>query len=1514
MDGMFKLEKFGGLSVTYPDSREVPTTPHACMHDLARTSFLRMSWWVRQPPAPGAATTRLASAVECTYRAATLDDLPELLALEEFQPIVHRSSETTLRHRLRTYPIGQLVAVAPDRSTINAALYAQRVESRRSLLTARRSTESALHKPAGPVLQLLAIVQRPSAAKGEGDRLRRYALQLARADATIMQVCVVGRCREFDPKKGKQFRAHVDEGSDIGLLFHSLAGATIGEIVSEYNANDTANLGHGVFMSYYDQSVNGATTVDLAKPRRETSASSWQGQSPLERRPWHLAGACTRWAGSTASAGRGVVPAGGDAVSQVPLQRWELDLSSTLPSSRHMAAVAGADRFDHQIFGISSAESSAMDPQQQLLLEHGYAACHAVGHRRASLTGAELAVFLGIMNADYARSSDAASVYKATGGALSIAAGRLSFVLGVRGPCVSYDTACASALVALHGASSALSCRECDDVALTLAVSLMLSPQTHQVYARAGMLSDDGRCKTFDASANGYARGEGVGALTVGAGSVQAGYQHAPPSVLAGCAVRSDGRSASLTAPNGTAQSSLIRAALAVGGGGALRFIETHGTGTALGDPTEVRGLQSALGPAAGFEDANALANGLCLVLGASKASFGHTEPAAGLLGLVALIRAHAHGSAPPNAKLRVLNPRLRGSLTILAATVSAQSKRLLRARPRRECMAAEGVSSFGYSGTIAHAVVLELSRPPTERLMTASPAALVYRRRCFGWPGEVLDLASSGSPHDDGSVGEHAYRLSWECVRPRQPPHAAFWMLGRCVSTSAKRHAIAPQLVGHAMHPGVLGLAMAVSSEASASELPCLEAALAAVQAAACCGLRAASAVWMLSAVSAAGCSPEQQPGGMGSLWGIARSSRSEAPSFDLGCLGVHGSAARPLGLLGKGHAHVFGSGYSMLGMLELDTTGREATLRDGQLRLPRLRRAEMPPPLSAVPATTGPSAQLLTGGTGGLGLVTARWLSITLHRTTVVLVSRSGWLGAQGQSELQASRGLVARANVAEAAEMRRVVVSLAAPPLRGIWHAAGVLADALLGQQCSALLQRVAAPKSHAAELLLGIAAARKVDACMLFSSVTALLGGAGQANYSAANSALDAIACARQASAQRAGSVQWGPWATVGMASRDGATGAIARRWRMLGYGLISTEQGAAALAAAVHPLAPAVLAIIPADWRAILRQVPGLRTFLDGMVASPPPRHAHRARASKPDSSSSRPSLGTAAVLNLAAASMPAGAATLSADARLLECGFDSLGEVELRHQLQAAAELSEELPSRLLLDHPTARQLAAHLAWLAAEARDSAEEEAWPGPHAASATASFAARPGTSSAARLMMLHGNAGDAALMKLQLQASGWWDVAQCVEFVCVTAPHACEPLPHLYEAFDERGLYSRDKYSCWGFDDAARTAHSVAFVQALLREHRCVGIGGICDGAIMAGLVALQTAEVEVYLNCCAGPWRGVPDNPLATLYLQAHPELELARIRMPSLHLLSAEDALFTFAQVYHRLRSDFPLI
>jgi len=416
--------------------------------------------------------------------------------------------------------------------------------------------------------------------------------------------------------------------------------------------------------------------------------------------------------------------ASGDCFTSVPFKRWvlenEVDVKQ-ITDTQHQCVLHGgfienAEMFDNTAFGISPAEAHAMDPQQRLLLEMGYKSLHEGGAMRQGIMGGDTGVFLGIERPDWALvqpPSARASVYSVTGDNVSVAAGRISFVLGLQGPCQSFDTACASALTAAHAACNAVRNLECGnpespDVytasGLMVTASLKLSPLGTMGAAQAGMLSTDGRCKTLDARANGYARGECIGAMTLRfckdpRGDAIWGYS----PVFSGSEVRQDGRSASLTAPNGSAQRKLLAGAVRRSNvvTGEVQWVEAHGTGTPLGDPTE----QGALGHLFGGADPDRRAP---LSIGAAKGNVGHTESPSGSVGLVkaayCMLRDHV---IPGNCHLKQLNPlvdeRLRTNLGAVFH-LPTQTNQVDELAPT--ISGCGGVSSFGFSGTISHVIV----------------------------------------------------------------------------------------------------------------------------------------------------------------------------------------------------------------------------------------------------------------------------------------------------------------------------------------------------------------------------------------------------------------------------------------------------------------------------------------------------------------------------------------------------------------------------------------------------------------------------------------------------------------------------------------------------------------------------------------------------------------------------------------------------------------------------------------
>ena len=422
-----------------------------------------------------------------------------------------------------------------------------------------------------------------------------------------------------------------------------------------------------------------------------------------------------------------------DTMAIVPATRWNaaerpsgLDTSVT-DRTRHGAFIFGAVAFDNGRFAISPAEASAMDPQQRVLLEGGYVALHASSFDKATLNGSGTGVALGIYATEFAQllghSPRGRSVY-ATANSLAIASGRVSFALGLQGPCASFETACSASLVAGHSAARALQHAECG-AHLAAGINLMLLQASSVGMAVAGMTSVAGRCHTFDRRADGFCRGEGCSAVVVRTGDVETARR----VILCGSAIRQDGRSASLTAPNGQAQQGLLRGALQDASlqAHAISGHEAHGTGTALGDPIEAGSLAAAV-----------LAEqrpGDVLVCDGIKANLGHGESTAGVSGLIRLALGFASGETPPNAQLRALNPHVRGATRGKPSVMPCQVARNASDEP---ASAYGGVSSFGYSGTIAHAVVQqEATKPgkPTTHAVTTLPTpAPSYRRRAFAW------------------------------------------------------------------------------------------------------------------------------------------------------------------------------------------------------------------------------------------------------------------------------------------------------------------------------------------------------------------------------------------------------------------------------------------------------------------------------------------------------------------------------------------------------------------------------------------------------------------------------------------------------------------------------------------------------------------------------------------------------------------------------------------------------------
>lgn len=421
---------------------------------------------------------------------------------------------------------------------------------------------------------------------------------------------------------------------------------------------------------------------------------------------------------------------GVDAISEVPADRWDIDAyydpNPDAPgkmSTRFGGFLNQVDRFDSYFFGISPREAQRMDPQQRLLLEVAWEALEHAGVSADALAEAKASVFVGMSAADYFQvmhdgGLESFDAYTASGTAHSIASGRLSYVLGARGPSVSIDTACSSSLVAIHQAIQSLRRGE-SEIALAGGVNLILRPEITVALTKSHMMAPDGRCKAFDARADGFVRGEGCGMLVL---KRLADAQAAGDNIIAvirGSAANQDGRSNGLTAPNGPSQEAVLRDALADAQVDArmVGVVEAHGTGTSLGDPIEVNALAKVLG--AQRDPAQPL------VVASVKANIGHLEASAGVAGVIKMALSLQHGMVPAQQHFVEPNPFIPWDRIPVRVPTALEPWPAMHEGAR-----IGGVSSFGFSGTNVH------------MLLEAAPAA-VARETGIERPRHIIAVAA---------------------------------------------------------------------------------------------------------------------------------------------------------------------------------------------------------------------------------------------------------------------------------------------------------------------------------------------------------------------------------------------------------------------------------------------------------------------------------------------------------------------------------------------------------------------------------------------------------------------------------------------------------------------------------------------------------------------------------------------------------------------------------------------------
>ncbi|KAH3732369.1 polyketide synthase [Pelomyxa schiedti] len=454
--------------------------------------------------------------------------------------------------------------------------------------------------------------------------------------------------------------------------------------------------------------------AELMQPHKETLpvVPTWTTSTPTDdSEVIALVGFALRFPGGCTDSDSywSLLKNGVDAITEIPQSRfnvhafYDADMQKKgKMNSKWGGFISDIDMFDAEFWGISPRESERLDPQQRLMMEMAWEALEDSGHPASMLAGSKTGLFVGLSASDYGQlqllDENVADAYFATGSFLCMNANRLSYLLDFRGPSVALDTACSSSLVALHLACNALRNNECT-TALAGGVNAILTPTGGLTLTKTGALSPDGRCFVFDARANGYVRSEGCGMLVLKKLSDALADKDKVYCVIAGTGVNQDGKSNGLTAPNGLAQQALYTDTwhnahrnLSEAG-----YFECHGTGTSLGDHIEVDSLGEVLSKHIPMVN-GAYSDSERVVIGSVKSNIGHLECASGMASIIKIALSMTHGFIPKSIHFENPNPHI--NFNGLPISVSQGGEW----NPNKKKLA--GVSSFGFGGTNAHAVI----------------------------------------------------------------------------------------------------------------------------------------------------------------------------------------------------------------------------------------------------------------------------------------------------------------------------------------------------------------------------------------------------------------------------------------------------------------------------------------------------------------------------------------------------------------------------------------------------------------------------------------------------------------------------------------------------------------------------------------------------------------------------------------------------------------------------------------
>ncbi|MBE0533179.1 MAG: SDR family NAD(P)-dependent oxidoreductase, partial [Rhodospirillales bacterium] len=959
-----------------------------------------------------------------------------------------------------------------------------------------------LDKTAGPSRQAAPVV-----ADAAGDARTRLGLELRVLAASLLK---------FPPEQMALRDAFYDLGFDsisLTRLADSIAtayGIPLSPAVF-FECEHLDALGAHLIARHHVQPRGNAPAARPAQAARTPEVALRAAPPPKSRRDGiAIIGMAGRFPGSP-DVGTFFerLLAGDDLTGPLPLDRYGPAYAERMARAafaRHGGFLTDIDRFDAAFFRISPIEAERMDPQQRLMLETAWRALEDAGYAPDELP-ADTGVFVGASALDYDRllgdHGVARDGYVATGNSLAMVANRVSHVLNLRGPSETVDTACSSSLVALLRAAEALRRNACA-AALVGGVNLTLAIEGFEGPHQAGMLSPEGRCKTFGAAADGYGRGEGVAALVLKRLDDAERDGDRILAVLIGGAENHGGRAGSLTAPNVNAQAELIAAAMAGIDPASISYIETHGTGTHLGDPAEVNGLRRAYGGLMGTETAAQPFIGL----GTVKSNIGHLEAAAGLVGLIKVVMAMARDALPATLHCTPVNPHLElaGSPFRLVRQREAWPRE--PGRPRRA-----GISSFGFGGTNAHVVVEDYIEAQPPRRHPLPPRAFAATR--FWLPGTPDNAAVIVTP-------------GWR----EAPLISTARRFGRRVVIACEM-AVAPgfgaEMIAGAAAPGDQGARYGAMAETVLDTVRSARAA----------------ADTLIQLVVPIG-DERQVYAGLGAMLDTAA---LETPRLAVQVVEVEAGLGTD----------------AVARLLAEEAAGPlESRVRHAGGRRQVRAWTELAGGDSSASNWRPRGITLITGGMGALGRLVARDIARQAPGAQLVLTGtaaedsrRAAFLDELRSLGAAAVYRRVDASRPEAVANLVRDIVE-AQGTLNAVVHCAGVLRDGLIRGKTGDDLAAVLAPKVAGTLALVRACADVTLDAFVLFSSLSGAVGNTGQADYAAANGFMDALA---EWKGLPLVAVDWPLWAEGGMKADEAAQAALFAR---MGQRPLPTDAGLAAL--------------------------------------------------------------------------------------------------------------------------------------------------------------------------------------------------------------------------------------------------------------------------------------------------------------------------------------------------------------